>query len=336
MDEAFSDLGIALLIAVIIVFIVMVATFGSLLQPFILLISIPFAATGALLALVITDTALGVPALIGCLMLVGIDVANAIVLIDLINQYRRRGDRTVDEAIIEGARKRLRPILMTAAATVCALVPMGLGLTGGGGSFLSRPLALVVIGGLISSTLLTLIVVPVLYRFEARFQDARKARREARLAERRRQRAADQGIAPEISAPAPTPAVAPAPLVAASIGHAAPPAAVTAAPEAPATAEPVDLRDEATAAPEPPPVTPAAAPADSLVVTLDDGRVTLPASVREHQGWGEGTELVPFEVDGGVTLVSLHAALDAIRSQLERPVLPVTVESGPPASTERP
>ncbi|MDR2564635.1 MAG: efflux RND transporter permease subunit [Bifidobacteriaceae bacterium] len=182
-SEAFSDLGLALVLAIAIVFIVMVATFGSLLQPFILLISIPFAATGALAALLISGTPLGVASLIGLLMLVGIVVSNAIVLIDLINQYRERG-RTLNEAIIEGARKRLRPIVMTALATICALTPMALGITGQGG-FLSKPLALVVIGGLVSSTLLTLIVVPVLYRFEARAHDRREAKRESRMAARR-------------------------------------------------------------------------------------------------------------------------------------------------------
>ncbi|MDR2453565.1 MAG: efflux RND transporter permease subunit, partial [Bifidobacteriaceae bacterium] len=189
MDQAFNDLAWALVIAVLVVFILMVGTFGSLLQPFILLISIPFAATGALLTLVATGTPLGVAAFIGLLLLVGIVVANAIVLIDLINQYRRAG-RAIDDAIEEGARKRLRPVLMTAAATVFALIPMALGLTGGGGSFISQPLALVVIGGLVTSTLLTLIVVPVLYRFEARAHDRREARREARLDRRRAARAA--------------------------------------------------------------------------------------------------------------------------------------------------
>ncbi|MDR2114216.1 MAG: efflux RND transporter permease subunit, partial [Bifidobacteriaceae bacterium] len=194
MTDAFTDLGLALLIAVMIVFIIMVATFGSLIQPFILLISIPFAATGALLALILTGIPLGVPAFIGMLLLVGIVVANAIVLIDLINQYRRQG-RPLDKAIEEGARKRLRPILMTAAATVFALIPMALGLTGGGGSFISKPLALVVIGGLISSTVLTLVVVPVLYRFEALAHDKREQRREARLEARREARRAARAAA---------------------------------------------------------------------------------------------------------------------------------------------
>lgn len=159
--ESFGQLGLALLAAIAIVYLVMVATFSSLVQPLILLISIPFAATGALGLLLLTDTALGVPALIGMLLLVGVVVTNAIVLIDLINQYRKQG-RSIRDSIMDGSRQRLRPILMTALATIFALTPMAFGLTGGGG-FISQPLAIVVIGGLFSSTILTLVIVPVLY-----------------------------------------------------------------------------------------------------------------------------------------------------------------------------
>ncbi|MDQ0849689.1 HAE1 family hydrophobic/amphiphilic exporter-1 [Arthrobacter sp. B3I9] len=165
--ESFSQLGLALLAAIAIVYVIMVAAFKSLVQPLILLVSVPFAATGAIALLLVTGVPLGLPSLIGMLMLVGIVVTNAIVLIDLINQYRqpRNGEpgMSVTEAITHGARQRLRPILMTALATVFALTPMALGLTGGGG-FISQPLAIVVIGGLISSTALTLVLVPVLYR----------------------------------------------------------------------------------------------------------------------------------------------------------------------------
>jgi HAE1 family hydrophobic/amphiphilic exporter-1 len=160
-DEAFASLGLAMLAAIAIVFMLLVATFRSLVQPLILLVSIPFAATGAIGLLIITGTPMGVPAMIGMLMLIGIVVTNAIVLIDLINQYRRQGYGTV-EAVIEGGRHRLRPILMTALATIFALLPMALGITGEGG-FIAQPLAVVVIGGLISSTLLTLLLVPTLY-----------------------------------------------------------------------------------------------------------------------------------------------------------------------------
>jgi HAE1 family hydrophobic/amphiphilic exporter-1 len=158
--ESFQQLGLALLAAVAIVYLVMVATFSSLIQPLILLISIPFAATGALGLLLLTDTPLGVPALIGMLLLVGVVVTNAIVLIDLINQYRKQG-RSIQQSIMDGSRQRLRPILMTALATIFALSPLAFGITGGG--FISQPLAIVVIGGLVSSTLLTLVIVPVLY-----------------------------------------------------------------------------------------------------------------------------------------------------------------------------
>ncbi|GHE47892.1 hydrogenase expression protein [Streptosporangium violaceochromogenes] len=159
--EAFGQLGLAMLAAIAIVFMIMVATFRSFAQPLVLLVSVPFAATGAVGLLLATGTPLGVPALIGMLMLIGIVVTNAIVLIDLINQYRRQGLGIV-EAVVEGGRRRLRPILMTAVATIFALVPMALGLTGSGG-FISQPLAIVVIGGLLSSTLLTLVLVPTLY-----------------------------------------------------------------------------------------------------------------------------------------------------------------------------
>ncbi|GAB3164614.1 efflux RND transporter permease subunit [Myceligenerans halotolerans] len=186
--DAFSDLGLALLAAIFIVYVVMVATFGSLVQPLILLVSVPFAATGALGALLLSNTPLGVPALIGVLMLVGIVVSNAIVLIDLINQYRTRGS-DLDEAVREGARQRLRPIVMTALATVFALTPMALGLTGGG-AFIAQPLALVVIGGLVSSTLLTLFIVPVLYSLIERGKLRRADKRDAR----RRRNAAREEI----------------------------------------------------------------------------------------------------------------------------------------------
>lgn len=176
--ESFAQLGIALLAAIAIVYIVMVATFSSLIQPLLLLISIPFAATGALGLLLITDTPLGVPALIGMLMLIGIVVTNAIVLIDLVNQYRKQG-RSVQDSLITGARQRLRPILMTALATIFALLPMSLGLTGGSG-FISQPLAIVVIGGLFSSTILTLILVPTLYWLV----EGRSERKAIRLAKR--------------------------------------------------------------------------------------------------------------------------------------------------------
>ena len=191
--ESFEQLGLALLAAVAIVYIVMVATFSSLIQPLLLLISIPFAATGALGLLLLTDTALGVPALIGMLMLIGIVVTNAIVLIDLVNQYRAQG-YSVERSLMQGARQRLRPILMTSLATIFALTPMAFGLTGDSG-FISQPLAIVVIGGLFSSTLLTLILVPTLYWLVEGRKERKKLRVERRTA-RKEQRAAKKSGAP--------------------------------------------------------------------------------------------------------------------------------------------
>ena len=176
-QDSFAQLGLAMLVAVGIVYLIMVGTFGSLVQPLILLVSIPFAGTGAVALLLATDTPLGIPSMIGLLMLIGIVVTNAIVLIDLINQLRRQG-ASVEEAVLTGARLRLRPIIMTALATIMALIPMGLGVTGGG-VFISKPLAIVVIGGLVTSTFLTLVLVPVLYNLveagRVRFARARAA-----------------------------------------------------------------------------------------------------------------------------------------------------------------
>ncbi|MCU1525556.1 MAG: hydrogenase expression protein, partial [Microbacteriaceae bacterium] len=179
-SDSFSQLGLALLAAILIVYVVMVATFKSLRQPLLLLVSVPFAATGAIALQVISGIPLGVASLIGVLMLIGIVVTNAIVLVDLINQYRNRGMK-VGEAIIHGASRRLRPILMTALATIFALLPLGIGLTGHGG-FISQPLAIVVIGGLVSSTLLTLIVLPVLYYLVEGAKERRMDRRAAKAA----------------------------------------------------------------------------------------------------------------------------------------------------------
>ncbi|MEO7019084.1 MAG: efflux RND transporter permease subunit [Ktedonobacteraceae bacterium] len=159
--QAFGSLGLALLIAIVLVYLVMVATFRSLVQPLILLVSIPFAASGSLILMLVTQTPLGVPALIGLLMLIGIVVTNAIVLLDLVNQYRKQG-MDARQAVIEGGRRRLRPILMTAVATILALLPMALGLSKDSG-FIAAPLAVTVIGGLTSSTILTLLLVPTLY-----------------------------------------------------------------------------------------------------------------------------------------------------------------------------
>ncbi len=138
----------------------MVITFGSLLDPFILLFSLPLAAIGAFPALLITGRTLSISSMIGLLMLVGIVVTNAIVFLDMVKQRERHGMPT-REALMEGGRIRVRPILMTAIATILATLPLALG--SNDGSVISTELGTVVIGGLLSSTLLTLVVIPVLY-----------------------------------------------------------------------------------------------------------------------------------------------------------------------------
>jgi HAE1 family hydrophobic/amphiphilic exporter-1 len=161
-NQALQQLYITLLVAIPLVYIVMVATFRSLVQPLILLIAIPFAGVGSIALAAITRTAIGISSLFGFLMLIGIVVTNAIVLIDLVNQYRARG-LDARAAVIEGGRRRLRPILMTALATIMALIPMALGIGGGSNLLISGDLAVIVIGGLTSSTVLTLLLVPTLY-----------------------------------------------------------------------------------------------------------------------------------------------------------------------------
>ncbi len=159
-NAGFSGLLLALLAAIVLVYVLMVLTFGSLVDPFILLFALPLAAIGAFPALLVTGRTLSISALIGLLMLVGIVVTNAIVLLDLVKQRERQGMATHD-ALIAGGRIRVRPILMTAVATILATLPLALGTSDG--SFIAAELGTVVIGGLLSSTLLTLLVIPVLY-----------------------------------------------------------------------------------------------------------------------------------------------------------------------------
>jgi HAE1 family hydrophobic/amphiphilic exporter-1 len=156
----FNGLLLALVAAVVLVYVLMVLTFGSLLDPFILLFALPLAAIGAFPALLITHRTLSISAMIGLLMLVGIVVTNAIVLLDMVKQREKQGMPT-REALLEGGRIRVRPILMTALATILATLPLALGENDG--SFIASELGTVVIGGLLSSTLLTLVVIPVLY-----------------------------------------------------------------------------------------------------------------------------------------------------------------------------
>jgi HAE1 family hydrophobic/amphiphilic exporter-1 len=159
-QEAFGGLFASMGVAILLVYLMMVLTFNSLTTPFIILFSLPLATIGAFPALLITDRPIGLSALIGFLMLIGIVVTNAIVLLDLVERLRADGHSTRD-ALIEGGRTRLRPILMTAIATILALVPLAAGFNEG--SIIAAELGTVVIGGLLSSTFLTLLVVPAVY-----------------------------------------------------------------------------------------------------------------------------------------------------------------------------
>ena len=160
MNSAFSGLFVSMAVAILLVYLVMVLVFNSLIDPLVIMFSLPLATIGAFPALFITQRAIGISALIGFLMLIGIVVTNAIVLLDLVEQHRRRG-MPMYEALMQGGRTRVRPILMTAIATMLALMPLALGLSEG--EIIASELATVVIGGLFTSTFLTLIVVPVVY-----------------------------------------------------------------------------------------------------------------------------------------------------------------------------
>ena len=159
MSSSFDQLFTAAVLAVVLVYMVMASQFESLIHPFIIMFTVPLSIIGAVLGLIITGTALSVNGLIGAIMLVGIVVNNAIVMIDYINNRKTQMNRR--EAILEAAPIRLRPILMTTLTTTLALVPLALGI--GTGAETQQPMAIVVIGGLLFSTLLTLIIIPVVY-----------------------------------------------------------------------------------------------------------------------------------------------------------------------------
>ncbi len=160
-EKAFRELLLSLVLAVLLVYMVMASLYESVRYPFVVMFSVPFAAVGVILMLFITGTTFNVQSFIGCIMLGGIVVNNAILLVDHINLLRRRDGMALHEAIEEAGRRRLRPILMTAMTTALAMVPLAVGM--GEGGEVQAPLARAVIGGLISSTLITLVIIPVVY-----------------------------------------------------------------------------------------------------------------------------------------------------------------------------
>jgi HAE1 family hydrophobic/amphiphilic exporter-1 len=176
--ESFMDLGLLLLVSLILVYLVMASQFESFIMPFIIMFSIPFAFTGVILALFITNTTLSVIAGLGAVLLVGVVVKNGIVLVDYINLMRDRGYELV-EAIAMSGKSRLRPVLMTATTTILGMLPLAM--STGEGSELWSPMGITVIGGLVFSTLITMIIVPVVYSIFAR-----KGERDKKLAVRKR------------------------------------------------------------------------------------------------------------------------------------------------------
>ena len=160
METSFESMRLAIALAIFMVYLVMASQFESLLHPFVILFSVPFSIIGVVVVLFALGVPISIVVLIGAILLTGIVVNNAIILVDYTNRLRREGMAKL-EALAEAGRVRLRPILMTTATTVLGLTPMALGL--GEGAELRTPMALTVIGGLLTSTLLTLLIIPAVY-----------------------------------------------------------------------------------------------------------------------------------------------------------------------------
>ena len=175
--EAFGDIATLLILIVVLVYIVMATQFESLIYPFIIMFTLPFAMSGVFIALWLTNTPLSIIALIGAIMLVGIVTKNGIVMVDYMNLLVERG-MPVGDAVIAGGKSRLRPVLMTSLTTVLGMVPMAMGI--GEGSEIWQPMGIAVVGGLLMSTILTLFIVPALYAMLEGIKE-RKAARKARL-----------------------------------------------------------------------------------------------------------------------------------------------------------
>jgi HAE1 family hydrophobic/amphiphilic exporter-1 len=171
-QEAFLELTVSAILAVLLVYMVMAAQFESLRDPFIILFSVPVSAVGVLWTLVLTDTTFNMQGFLGVIMLAGIVVNNAIILVDYANQLRRNEGYSLREALVTAGTRRLRPVLMTTTTTVLGLLPMAMGI--GEGSELQAPMARVVIGGLISSTLITLVLIPAIYYLVERSAERRE------------------------------------------------------------------------------------------------------------------------------------------------------------------
>jgi HAE1 family hydrophobic/amphiphilic exporter-1 len=167
MGNTFSRMFIAIIVAIIIVFLIVILMMRSVINPLIIMVSLPLAFIGSVPALLISGHTLGVSAMMGLLMLVGIVLTNAIVLVSMVEQQRKNG-LSIQDALLEGGKTRLRPILMTALTTILAMVPMAV--SSSSSTMLGAELAIVVIGGMVSSTFLTLFVIPSVYSLVHRRQ----------------------------------------------------------------------------------------------------------------------------------------------------------------------
>ena len=179
MKESFQAALAALGLAVIFIYLILASQFASFTQPIAIMASLPFSLIGVFLALLLTGTTLNIFSIIGFIMLMGLVTKNAILLVDFANRARR-GGATIDEALAQAGQVRLRPILMTTAAMIGGMLPLALGLGEGGET--QAPMGRAIIGGVITSTLLTLVVVPVIYTYLAGWSERWKMRRGARRA----------------------------------------------------------------------------------------------------------------------------------------------------------
>jgi HAE1 family hydrophobic/amphiphilic exporter-1 len=177
MEDSFTAAVAALGLAVIFIYLILASQFGSYLQPVAIMASLPFSLIGVFLALLLTGTTLNIFSIIGVIMLMGLVTKNAILLVDFANRARRDG-ASVDEALAQAGQVRLRPIMMTTAAMIAGMLPLALGIGEGGET--QAPMGRAIIGGVVTSTLLTLVVVPVLYRYIANGEERRRAKRAAR------------------------------------------------------------------------------------------------------------------------------------------------------------
>lgn len=173
MEEAFGELELVFIVAALLIYFVMAAQFESLLYPFIIILSLPLAFSGAILALLITKNSVSIPAMIGAIVLSGVFVNSGIIMVDFINQLRQIHGLPLKEAIIEGAVARLRPILMTTLTTILGLLPLAFGI--GQGSQIQAPMAIAIIGGQTGGTLLLLVFIPVLYYIFSRRAEKKDA-----------------------------------------------------------------------------------------------------------------------------------------------------------------